>query len=119
MAGQRGKEQPMAHDPSTTPKMPDGLTFVRVTPEFTSDTLPAGLRRAHRVAPGAWGRLRVLEGTVRFVFENADSEHGAAGTHELAQDESIDIPPDVPHRVEPMSGCRLTVEFWAPTGGGG
>ena len=31
--------------------------------------MPAGLRRGHRVALGTWGRLRVVEGELRFVAQ--------------------------------------------------
>jgi hypothetical protein len=32
----------------------------RRTPVFDENTLPAGLRRAHRTKPGVWGVIRVL-----------------------------------------------------------
>lgn len=101
------------------PTMPEGLTYVRTTPEFDAATLPVGLQRRHRVAAGTWGRVRVLEGSVLFVFEDDDPAHGASGSHELVAGDSIDVPPGVAHHVEPRPGCRLAVEFWAPTGGGG
>lgn len=110
-----------------TPRMPDGLRLARTTAEFTDATTPAGLRRAHRVAPGVWGRLRVLEGTIRFVFEptsaNSDeltslelTSHELA-SHELVAGQAIDIPPDTAHRVEPGPGCRFVVEFHEPGSG--
>jgi tellurite resistance-related uncharacterized protein len=89
--------------------MPDGLELVRTTPEFTEVTMPAGLRRAHQVAAGVWGRLRVMSGEVRFVFE---CEAGAVQT--LVAGQSVDIPPGSAHRVEPGRNCRFVVEFHAP-----
>jgi len=90
---------------STLPHLPEGVEWVRTTPEFTASTVPAGLLRAHRVAPGAWGVLRVLEGTVTFVEE----ESGVA--HPLTAGESVVIPPEVPHHVEPGPDARFVVEF--------
>lgn len=88
--------------------MPAGLRLVRSTPELTEATVPRGLLVAHRVAPGVWGRLQVRAGTVRFVFEAAP-----AAVHDVHAGGHIDIPPDVPHRVEPGPGSRFVVEFHA------
>lgn len=93
--------------------MPDRLVLVRTTPELTDTTVPAGLRRAHRVATGVWGRLRVLDGDVRFVFEGTP-----ATAHELRAGDSIDIPPGLAHHVEPGTDSRFLVEFHAPIDGG-
>ncbi|MCU1346054.1 MAG: hypothetical protein JWL70_2320 [Acidimicrobiia bacterium] len=87
--------------------MPSGLILARTTPEFTEHTVPAGLLAAHRVAAGTWGRLRVVEGTVRFVFED-DPE----AARELLAGDGVDIPPTVLHRVEPGPGSRFFVEFY-------
>jgi tellurite resistance-related uncharacterized protein len=86
--------------------MPSGLRLARTTPEFTDETVPAGLRSAHRVGAHVWGRLCVREGTVRFVFEDAPGT-----THELHAGAHIDIPPGVAHRVDPAPGARFVVEF--------
>ena len=90
----------------TTPTMPTGLVLARTTPSFTAATVPAGLRNAHEVADGVWGRLVVSVGTVRFVFED-DTDHAvtvAAGGH-------VDIPPRRRHHVEPDDDAVFTVEF--------
>ena len=55
----------------TVDELPDGAVFVRVTPDFDERTVPAGLRSAHRVADGVWGRLVVRSGTLDVVFEDA------------------------------------------------
>ncbi|NLD76767.1 MAG: DUF1971 domain-containing protein, partial [Acidimicrobiales bacterium] len=66
---------------------------------------PDGLLRAHKVAVGVWGRLRVLDGTVTFVAE----ESGERRT--LGPGESQVIEPDLPHHVEPSDDARFEVEF--------
>ena len=88
--------------------LPDGLTLNRTTPEFTHESTPDGLRRAHRVAKGVWGRLVVHAGEVKFVFEDepGDGEVVRQGHH-------VVIPPDTPHHVVTYEGCRFVVEFYS------
>jgi tellurite resistance-related uncharacterized protein len=89
-------------------ELPSGLSLARTTDELTATTVPAGLLRAHRVASGVWGRLQVRGGRMRFVWEQAD-RHGPA--LELEAGDSVVIPPDVPHHVEPGDDARFVVEF--------
>lgn len=85
---------------------PDGVTLVRTTPEFAADTVPDGLLRAHRVASGVWGCLRVGSGSVVFVLE------ATGETRLLAAGEAQVIEPDVLHHVEPGADARFVVEFY-------
>jgi tellurite resistance-related uncharacterized protein len=87
--------------------LPDDVELERTTPELTAQSVPPGLLRAHRVARGVWGRLRVLEGGLRFVWE-ADGEEAGI---ELAAGDAVVIPPEVAHHVEPGPTCRFVVEF--------
>ena len=86
--------------------LPAGVEQVRTTPELTVDTVPAGLLKAHRVASGMWGRLRVLEGVVTFVLE------AGGETRRLGEGELQVIEPDVAHHVEPEPGSVFVVEFY-------
>ena len=88
-------------------ELPPDLSLVRTTDTFTEATVPAGLRRAHRVATGVWGRIRVEVGSLRFVWEGPDAADPVA----LSAGDSLVIPPDTPHRVEPADGVRFHVEF--------
>lgn len=93
------------------PDLPGGLELVRTTAAFTARTVPAGLLREHRIAAGVWGRLRVLEGSVRFVLEaTGDHRDVRAGEHQV-------IEPEVPHRVEPSDDVVFLVEFHRPAPG--
>jgi tellurite resistance-related uncharacterized protein len=86
--------------------LPDGVEHVRTTPEFTASTVPAGLRRAHQLAPGVWGVLDVLDGEVTFVDEAGGDRHRlAAGTSRV-------IPPEAPHHVEPGPEARFVIELF-------
>jgi len=82
------------------------VVLQRTTPDFDEHTVPAGLLRAHEVAAGVWGELTVLEGALRFVWEDGD-----AAPIDLAAGDSVVIPPQVPHRVEPGPGARFHVAF--------
>jgi tellurite resistance-related uncharacterized protein len=90
-------------------ELPDGLRLVRTAGPFDADTLPAGLRRDHRVAEATWGRLCVEAGSVRFSM----------GTEppvdvRLEAGDRQPIPPSVPHALTLEGPVRLAVEFYVP-----
>ena len=87
-------------------ELPEGLEVVRTTPVWDERSMPAGLRRAHRVARGVWGRLHVQEGSVRFRAATRpplDVQVGP-GQHQA-------IPPETDHDVEPQGAARFFVQF--------
>ena len=87
-------------------EVPAGLTVVRTTPTWDQRTMPPALRRAHRVASGTWGRLRVESGALRFVARTepvTDVVVGSGAAH--------GIPPDVEHYVEPLGSARFAIDF--------
>lgn len=86
-------------------RLPADLTLVRTTSEFSVGSVPAGLLRAHRVAEGVWGLLRVRDGTVVFVAE----ETGEART--LTPGDAQVVPPGVIHHVELDEAARFVLEF--------
>lgn len=90
-------------------QLPADVALVRTTDTFDADTVPAGLLRAHRVAEGVWGRLRVREGALRFVWEDERPDEEAA--LDLVAGDAVVIPPQTPHRVEPGDDARFEVEF--------
>jgi tellurite methyltransferase len=87
-------------------EIPAELEVVRTTATWDEHSMPNGLRRAHRVASGTWGRLRVEQGRLRFVAQTnpvTDVVVEVGG--------SQGIPPDVEHFVEPDGPVRFAVEF--------
>ncbi len=88
-------------------RLPEGLVLTRTTDVFDSETVPAGLLRAHRVATSVWGRLVVHNGSIRFVFEDDPDNAVTVGAGE-----SVVIPPSRPHHVEPGEMCGFVVEFY-------
>ena len=93
-------------EPEPNHELPVGLTVQRTTPTFDEHSTPAGLRAAHSVAAGVWGRLVVEQGSVGFVFEDApdDVRTVAAGEHQV-------IPPSRLHHVVIDGPVRFAVEF--------
>ncbi len=86
--------------------LPEGLSLVRTTPLFDQDSVPAGLRRAHKVADDVWGRLVVSAGSLVFVFEDQPGAPLA-----VAAGEHVIIPPGRPHHLEFDGEASFVVEF--------
>lgn len=87
-------------------ELPDDLVLLRTTPTWDAQSMPAALRRDHRVASATWGVLRVESGALRFV---ADTD--PITRVELSAGASQPIPPDVEHRVELAGPVRFSVDF--------
>jgi tellurite resistance-related uncharacterized protein len=85
---------------------PPGCEAYRSTPVFTEATIPSGLLRLHRTAPGTWGLIRVLEG--RLLYRGLELASGRVldpgGTSGLVE-------PRVPHDVAPLGPVRFQVDF--------
>ncbi|MDQ6696176.1 MAG: DUF3565 domain-containing protein [Actinomycetota bacterium] len=91
-------------------ELPDGLIVTRVTDRWDERTMPAGLRRVHRMARGTWGRLCVESGELRFRAQTdpvIDVVVQAGASHA--------IPPTVEHHVEPLGSVRFFIEFLGPS----
>jgi len=91
-------------------ELPDGLIVVRTTATWDECTMPDALRRAHRVATGTWGRLRVESGSLRFVARTDPITDVIVESHRAQG-----IPPDVKHHVEPHGPTRFAIDFLGPT----
>ena len=82
------------------------LVVVRRTDVWTAETMPAALRRDHRLASATWGRLHVVDGILRFVASTAPPTDVV-----LVAGDVQSIPPEVVHRVEPSAAARFLIEF--------
>lgn len=91
---------------------PPGLAVTRRTPVFDQDTIPAGLRRAHRTAAGVWGLIRIVEGRLRYRTIEPDAEQILDPQH------CATIAPGCVHEVEPLGPVRFFVEFYADPANG-
>jgi tellurite resistance-related uncharacterized protein len=88
-------------------ELPREVLFERTTDELTAESTPRGLLRAHRLAPGIWGLLRVSEGSMTFVWEGDDARRLV-----LLAGDSLVIAPEVRHHIEPAADVRFVVEFY-------
>ena len=89
-------------------ELPAGLVVARTAGPYDESTLPAGLRRNHRVADGVWGLLRVLAGTAHFTMQSFP-----VMSLDLCSGDNQPIPPGVLHAVALTSGV-VEVDFLVP-----
>jgi tellurite methyltransferase len=95
-------------------ELPADVVVARTAGPFDEATLPAALRRAHRVAERTWGRLRILEGVVGFSM---DTEPPTAG--ELQAGDAQPIPPGVDHTVDVRGPVVVEIDFLVRPGSSG
>jgi tellurite resistance-related uncharacterized protein len=74
--------------------------------EWDENSLPGGLRRAHSLAAGTWGRIFVDGGQLRFRAATAPPIEV-----ELDAGSVQAIPPGVEHQVEPIGPVRFSHQF--------
>jgi len=87
-------------------ELPPGLVTTRTAGPFDASSLPAGLRRQHRVPEHTWGLLQVLEGTAEFTMATQPLT-----TVRLRAGDTQAIPPEVDHSVHLDGPVRLQVDF--------
>lgn len=90
-------------------ELPHGLRVARTAGPFDQASLPAGLRRPHRVAAGTWGLLRVLGGSALF-------EIGGRSVR-LERGDQQPIPPQLEHRVSLDDSAVIEIDFLVSAGG--
>ncbi len=88
-------------------ELPEGLKMVRHA-EWDEVTLPVGLRRAHRLGTGTWGRIVLRSGRLHFCAATSPPIDA-----QLEAGSMQAIPPGVEHEVQPLGPVRLTLEFLA------
>lgn len=87
--------------------LPHSVRAYRRTPEFTEESIPDGLRKAHWTKPGVWGRIVVLEGQLRYrILQSPPCEFT------LDADNPGVVEPELEHEVEPIERVRFFVEFY-------
>ena len=88
-------------------ELPPEVASYKRTPEFTGDTVPKGLLKAHQMKEGTWGKIVVLEGLLRYRILEPEIEvvDLSPGIHGVVE-------PTVQHEVEPVNKVRFYVEFY-------
>ena len=84
---------------------PADMVLLRRTPEFSAESMPAGLRARHRTGPGMWGRIVVSDGALRYRVPALDVDV------ELSTGHDGTVVPEVEHEVEPVGAVRFHIEF--------
>ncbi len=98
--------------PEPATALPPGLSSYKRTPDFTAETIPAGLLKAHSTKEGVWGLIQVTEGRLVYrVLEKRQPREflltpGAPGV----------VEPTVEHEVQPSGPVWFFVEFFRQTG---
>ena len=94
-------------EPAT--RIPTDATAYKRTPDFTQDSVPDGLLKAHATKAGTWGLIRVLQGELAYRIVD-DRRRGA----ELVLRPGCDgvVEPEILHAVEPVGTVRFYVEFF-------
>jgi len=87
-------------------EMPDSLRLIRTSARWDEHTMPKGLRRAHRVAAGTWGRIVVYDGHLRFAARTEPELETVLSGGSIQA-----IPPDVEHEIEPLGGVCFSIDF--------
>ena len=86
--------------------LPSNVAPYKKTDVFNETSVPQGLLNNHRTLPGVWGKIVVLEGTLKYVIEGQEKEY------ELSSDRLGVVEPQVIHHVKPMGKVTFYVEFY-------
>ena len=88
------------------PEVPATAVRGRRTPNFSLDSVPAALTKAHVTT--IWAELVVLAGSVLFADETQRRIVAVAGSR-------VPIVPGVHHHVEPDASAEFYVQFYEPS----
>lgn len=85
---------------------PPSFVPYRRTDVFTEATVPRGLLAEHSTKRAVWGRIVVLDGTLRYHVASL------ARAEDLAPGREGTVVPELVHHVEPLGPVRFFVEFF-------
>lgn len=87
-------------------QLPADVVPYKRTPEFTEETIPAGLLSAHQTKESVWARIVVLEGQLQYTINEPERE-----VIILSRERHGVVEPTVLHEVKPLGKVRFYVEF--------
>ncbi|RMX08091.1 DUF1971 domain-containing protein [Corticibacter populi] len=93
---------------SSVAGLPAGIRAYKRTPEFTQETVPAGLLRDHTTKAGTWALIHVLEGALLYVVPSEGFQQVLAPGKPPGV-----VRPQQLHSVKPLGPVRFYVEFHA------
>lgn len=88
-------------------ELPVDVSSYKSTPEFTAETVPEGLLKAHQTKQGTWAKIVILEGRLRYRILEPETED-----IELSPEKYGVVEPEILHEVKPLGHVRFYVEFY-------
>lgn len=88
-------------------ELPASVQSYKRTPTFTEATVPAGLLRNHSTVDGAWAKIVVEVGRLKYVIQSEPAEEVM-----LSPERPGVIEPKQLHHVQPMGKVSFYVEFY-------
>ena len=85
------------------------LESYKRTPNFTENSVPAGLLADHSTKEGVWGLIHVTQGRLRYFITDPRREPEEYVLHPGTEPGVVE--PTILHRVEPMGSVEFQVEF--------
>lgn len=89
-----------------TNDIPSSVDKYAESPEFTETTVPAKLTSLHDTKPGVWGRLCILDGSLRYILPGPPLRSTILNAGQIGI-----IRPEELHRVEMIGPVRFKIEF--------
>ena len=86
--------------------LPDNVVPYKRTPEFTEANIPKGLLKDHRTKEGVWGKVVVLEGSLKYTIVEPELETVTLNTRQHGV-----IEPEILHHISLCGPVRLYIEF--------
>jgi len=87
-------------------KLPENVKSYKRTPTFTQDSVPKGLLKNHTTIEGAWAKIIVETGSLKYVIEGESPEEIMLSPELFGV-----VEPQVPHHVAPIGEVSFYVEF--------
>ena len=87
-------------------QLPSNVAPYKRTPEFTEESVPAGLLNSHQTKELVWAKIVILEGRLQYTIHGPEQEV-------IILDDSVYgvVEPTVLHEVKPLGNVRFYVEF--------
>ena len=87
--------------------IPVGMQPYKRTATFNQDSVPAALRRRHDTKPGAWAKIVVVSGKLKYRILSDPIEEVIVSPEQPGIVEET-----VPHEVEPVGPVVFYLEFY-------
>ncbi len=88
-------------------EIPASATSYLKTREFTEETVPAGLLKAHQTKEGIWAKINISEGQLRYRILEPEYEEVMLSTERYGV-----VEPTILHDVAPEGKVRFHLEFF-------